>query len=102
MRLQRTAVYRATRILSWVLPVVIFVFLGIAAWSYWVRTHNAQPRVATSDELPTGVAVRTNDVQYVVSVSGKDQFQVRAKQMLVSKDNRSLLTGVEVFIYAQK
>jgi LPS export ABC transporter protein LptC len=102
MRLQRTAVYRATRILSWVLPVVIFVFLGIAAWSYWVRTHNAQPRVATSDELPTGVAVRTNDVQYVVSVSGRDQFQVRAKQMLVSKDNRSLLTGVEVFIYAQK
>jgi LPS export ABC transporter protein LptC len=102
MRLQRIAVYRATRILSWVLPVVIFVFVGIAAWSYWSRLRDAQPSVSASDELPPDVAVVTKDVKYVVSVSGRDQFEVAAREMQVSKDNRSLLKGVEVLIYAQK
>lgn len=102
MRLQRIAVYRATRILSWVLPVVILVFVGIAAWSYWSHTQETPQSATTSEELPPEVAVQTTDVEYVVSVSGRDQFQVRAKKMQVSRDNRSMLTGVEVLIYAQK
>ena len=102
MRLQRIAVYRATRILSWVLPVVIFVFIGIAIWSYWSRRRDTQAEIPAPQELPSGIAVVTKDVKYVVSVSGKDQFQVRADEMQVSRDNRSFLRGVEVVIYARK
>ena len=102
MHLQRIAVYRATRILSWVLPVVILVFVSIAGSNYWSRTRAARPFAPRTEALPPDLAVQTDGVRYVVSVGDRDQFLVIAKGMQVTKDNRSLLKGVEVLIYAQK
>ena len=102
MHLQRIAVYRATRILSWVLPVVILVFISIAGSNYWSRTRDARPIAPRTEALPPDLAVRTDGVKYVVSEGDRDQFLVTAGEMQVTKDNRSLLKGVEVLIYAQK
>jgi hypothetical protein len=103
MKLRRIALYRATRILSWVLPVVIIVFISIAVWSYWVRTRNGEAIArADGDELPSDVAVRTRDVQYEASEGNRKLFKVNAHTMLGFKDKRKLLEDVEVLIYAQK
>ena len=102
MKLKRIALYRATRILSWVLPVIILVFISIAVWSYWVRTRDGETIARAADELPPDLAVRTDNVQYEASEGNRKLFQVNARKMLGFKDKRKLLEDVEVLIYARK
>jgi hypothetical protein len=102
MKLKRLAVYRATRILSWVLPVVILILISIAVWSYWARTRDGETIARAADELPSDLAGRTDDVQYEASEGKKKLFLVNARKMLLFKDKRKLLEDVQVLIYAQK
>ena len=94
--------YRATRILSWVLPVVILTFISIAAWSYRNRPADVQAWGHHTDELPSNLTVSTNGLQYEVSEGPRKVFMVNANKMLGFKDKRKLLEGVAVVIYAQK
>jgi len=94
--------YRATRVLSWVLPVVILAFISIAAWSYRNRPGDVQSWGRHTDELPSNLTVSTNGLQYEVSEGARKVFMVNANKMLGFKDRRKLLEGVAVVIYAQK
>lgn len=94
--------YRATRILSWVLPVVILAFITIAAWSFRSRPADVQPWGRHTDELPSNLTVSTNGLQYEISEGPRKLYKVIADKMLSFKDNRKLLEGVAVVIYAQK
>jgi len=103
MKLKRLGLYRLTRVLSWVLPVVIFAFVFIAAWSYLARTRNGQPAVHTEVEtLPPGLDVSTDGVQYVASEGDRGIFLIKGRKMLSFKDNRTVLEDVEVLIYARR
>jgi LPS export ABC transporter protein LptC len=102
MHLKRTAVFWTTRVLSWILPVVILVFIGIAAFSYRNRATDAQPVFNRPEELPSELSIRSDRVQYIVSKDGKNQYEVQASKMLGFKDRRRQLADVFVIIYAQK
>ena len=103
MKLKRTGFYRLTRILSWVLPVVIFAFIFMAAWSYLGRTRDshvlARGDVAT---LPPGLEVTTEGARYRVSEGNRDVFLIHGRKWLGFKDNRTVLEDVEVLIYSQR
>ena len=102
MKLKRIAVYRATRMLSWVLPVVILALVSIAAWSYWARTREGQVLARTVDELPADLAFSTDGLQYEASDGNKKLFLVKARKMLRFKDERKILEDVEILVYSKK
>src|SRR5688572_25015655 len=103
MKLKRTGFYRLTRILSWVLPVVIFTFVFIAAWSYLARTRDSHA-LGRGDvtALPPGLEVTTDGPVYRVSKGNRDIFLIHAREMLSYKDNRTVLEDVDVLIYSQR
>src|SRR5678815_2798876 len=103
MKLKRLGFYRITRVLSWVLPVIIFGFVFIAAWSYLGRTRNG-PAVAQTDmeALPPGLQVSTDGVQYFASEADRNIFLIKGRRMLSFDDNRTVLEDVEVLIYSRR
>jgi lipopolysaccharide export system protein LptA len=103
MRLKRLGLYRVTQVLSWVLPVVIFAFVFVAAWSYLARTRNGQPAARSDvDALPSGLQVSTSGVQYVASEGDRNIFLIKGRKMLSFEDNRTALEDVEILIYARR
>jgi LPS export ABC transporter protein LptC len=102
MRLQRTALYRASRFLSWVLPVIIIAFVMVAGWSFRKRTDNQESPTPRPEDLPKDLELRSTLVEYLVSENGRDVYKVKADRLLRSKDNQSLLQTVAVTIYSQK
>jgi len=102
MKLKRIALYRATRILSWVLPVIILAFIFFAVWTYWTRTRDVQAISRRGDELSRDLLISSNDVQYDAYDRNRTLFRVNARKMVVLKDKRKLLEDVAVLIYAQK
>jgi lipopolysaccharide export system protein LptA len=103
MRLQRIAFHRAVRILSGILPVVIVAFVSIAAWNYWARTRDL-PAPATNEggTLAPDVAVHTGPFFYTREEGGKRKFYIRGSELVVKRDNRNLLSDVEVIVFSQK
>lgn len=102
MKLKRIALYRATRILSWVLPVIILALVSFAAWTYWIRSRDVQAISRRGDELSPDLLISSTDVQYEAYDGNKKLFHVDARKMVVLKDKRKLLEDVAVLIYAQK
>jgi lipopolysaccharide export system protein LptA len=103
MKLKRLGFYRITRVLSWVLPVIIFAFVFIAAWSYLGRTRNGQAVARTDMEtLPPGLQVSTDGVQYFASEADRNIFLIKGRRMLSFDDNRTVLEDVEVLIYSRR
>ena len=103
MKLKRLGLYRVTRVLSWVLPVVIIAFISIAAWSYLARTRNGDAMAhGVVDSLPPGLEVSTSGAHYVASEGDRNIFLIKGRKMLSFKDNRTVMEDVEVLIYAQR
>ena len=102
MHLRRTALYRMTRILSWILPGIILVFVAIAGLSYRSRRRDAQPPAPRPKELSGELSISSSGVKYIVSDNGQLVYEVIADKMLGFKDHRSLLQNVAVTIYSQK
>jgi lipopolysaccharide export system protein LptA len=103
MRLQRIAFHRAVRILSGILPVVIVAFVSIAAWNYWARTRDLPPRSANhGGSLAQDVAVQAGPFNYMRDEGGKRQFFIQGSELVVMRDNRNLLSDVDVIVFSQK
>jgi lipopolysaccharide export system protein LptA len=78
------------------------VFIAIAAMSYRNRSRAAQPEFVKPDELPSELHMASGALKYIVSVNGKNQYEVQASRMLDFKNRRRQLVDVDVLIYAQK
>src|SRR5688572_16403184 len=101
MKLKRLGLYRVTRVLSWVLPLLIVAFVSIAAWSYLARSRNDALAGGVVDRLPPGLEVSTSEAQYVVTEGAKNIFFIKGMKMLTFPD-RTVMEDVEVLIYAQR
>ena len=103
MRLQRIAFHRAVRILSGILPVVIVAFVSVAAWNYWARTRNL-PATGTpgGEALSPDVAVHTGAITDRLYEGDKRKFTIQGSELVVLKDNRNLLSNVDVVVFGQK
>jgi LPS export ABC transporter protein LptC len=102
MRLQRTALYRLSRIFSWILPLIVIGFIAIAAWSYRKRSGDVEANATRPQDLPRELDIISEHVTFRVSINGKDQYVVNADKMQRDKTNRSLLQKVAVTIFAKK
>ncbi len=103
MRLQRIAFHRAVRILSGILPVVIVAFVSVAAWNYWARTRDV-PVIPTGgvETLSPDVAVHTGPIEVRRYDGDKNKFTIQGSDLVVLKDNRNLLSNVDVLVFSQK
>jgi lipopolysaccharide export system protein LptA len=103
MRLQRIAFHRAVRILSGILPVVIVAFVCVAVWNYWARTRDL-PTTPThgGTVLPPDVAVQTGAFTFESYIGDQRKFLIKGSELVVLKDNRNLLSNVDVLVYGQK
>jgi lipopolysaccharide export system protein LptA len=103
MKLKRLGLYRVTRALSWVLPVVIVAFVFIAGWSYLARTRDGRALADNRlDSLPPGLEVSTSGARYEASEGNRSIFLINGRKMLSYNDNRTVMEDVEILIYAQK
>lgn len=102
MRLQRLAFHRLTRVLVSILPAAVAVLIAIPVWNYWSRARAGSPQRPLPGDMPSDVAVQTDNFAVTRSENGKDVFTIKAKKALGYKDDRRLLEDVEVTVYAQK
>jgi LPS export ABC transporter protein LptC len=103
MRLQRIAFHRAVRILSGILPVVIVAFVSVAAWNYWARTRDLPATKAYGGKpLASDVAVQTGAITYQRYDGGKIKFDIKGTELVVLRDNRNLLSDVDVVVFSEK
>lgn len=103
MRLQRIAFHRAVRILTGILPVVIVAFVTVAVWNYWARTRDVPAKTTLGgNPLSPDVAVHTGAFTYESAVDGKRKFSIQGTELVAFRDNRNLLSDVNVVVFGQK
>ncbi len=89
--------HRLVRALRIVIPALLVMLIGLAAFSYWSR-RDQQAVAPRAQILPQDLAVLTEGFTFSRTEGGRTLFSIKAKTNLGFTDNRYMLEDVEVIV----